>query len=112
MFKIITNLIVAFSITTVQAADPIKVIEPSKPAKAATASSAATAVEAAKAGTSAKAVNNSGAETAGKAEIKVVCHNKVKEGKTIIKDGKPEQECKKIKTHTNLEAHDIPPVNN
>ena len=38
------------------------------------------------------------------------CIDKVKDGKPVMKDGKPEQECKKIKTHKKLEAHDIPPA--
>ena len=64
----------------------------------------------AKVGEPAKAADNAGAESAGKAEIKVVCHDKVKDGKPVMKDGKPEQECKKIKVHKKLEAHDIPPA--
>jgi len=45
------------------------------------------------------------------AEVKEVCHDKVdKAGKVVNgKDGKPVQECKKIKVHKKLEGTDIPP---
>jgi len=117
MHKILISLILGLGLATAHAAEPAKGSETGKPAKAATASSAAPAASAAtpaagaKVGEPAKAADNSGAETAGKAEIKVVCHDKVKDGKPVMgKDGKPEQECKKIKTHKKLEAHDIPPA--
>jgi hypothetical protein len=107
MHKILVSLIVALGVTTAQAAEPAKGAEAGKPAKAATASSAAPAAGAAapasaagtaKVGEPAKAADNS------------VCHDKVKDGKPVMKDGKPEQECKKIKVHKKLEAHDIPPA--
>jgi len=48
-------------------------------------------------------------DSAGKAEVKEVCHDKMKDGKPVMgKDGKPAQECKKIKTHKKLEGTDIP----
>jgi hypothetical protein len=45
------------------------------------------------------------------AEIKEVCKDKVdKAGKVVNgKDGKPVQECKKIKVHKKLEGTEIPP---
>jgi hypothetical protein len=43
------------------------------------------------------------------AVVKEVCHDKVKDGKPVMdKDGKPVQECKKIKTHKKLEGTEIP----
>jgi hypothetical protein len=44
------------------------------------------------------------------AEIKEVCHDKKdKAGKVVNgKDGKPVQECKKIKVHKKLEGTEIP----
>ena len=49
--------------------------------------------------------------SAGKGEMKEVCHDKVKDGKPVIgKDGKPEQECKTIKVRQKLEATEIPPA--
>lgn len=51
------------------------------------------------------------ADTAGKAEVKEVCHDKMKDGKPVTgKDGKVVQECKKIKVHKKLEGTDIPPA--
>ena len=49
-------------------------------------------------------------DTAGKAEVKEVCHDKMKDGKPVMKDGKAVQECKKIKVHKKLEATEIPPA--
>jgi hypothetical protein len=45
-------------------------------------------------------------------EIKEVCKDKVdKAGKVVNgKDGKPVQECKKIKVHKKLEGTEIPPA--
>lgn len=49
--------------------------------------------------------------SAGKGEMKEVCHDKVKDGKPVMgKDGKPEQECKTIKVRQKLEATEIPPA--
>jgi hypothetical protein len=44
------------------------------------------------------------------AEVKEVCHDKVdKAGKPVMgKDGKPAQDCKKIKVHKKLEGTEIP----
>ena len=44
------------------------------------------------------------------AEEKVVCVDKIgKDGKAVIgKDGKPQQDCKKIKVHKKLEGTEIP----
>jgi hypothetical protein len=44
------------------------------------------------------------------AEVKEVCHDKVdKAGKPITgKDGKVQQECKKIKIHKKLEGTEVP----
>jgi len=44
------------------------------------------------------------------AEVKEVCHDKVdKAGKPVNdKEGKPVQECKKIKVHKKLEGTDVP----
>lgn len=46
------------------------------------------------------------------AEVKEVCHDKVdKAGKVVNgKDGKPVQECKKIKVHKKLEGTEVPPA--
>ena len=46
------------------------------------------------------------------AEIKEVCKDKVdKAGKVVNgKDGKPIQECKKIKVHKKLEGTEVPPA--
>ena len=45
-------------------------------------------------------------------EMKEVCHDKVgKDGKVVNgKDGKPVQECKKIKVHKKLEGTEVPPA--
>ena len=45
-------------------------------------------------------------------EIKEVCKDKVdKAGKVVNgKDGKPIQECKKIKVHKKLEGTEVPPT--
>ena len=49
--------------------------------------------------------------SAGKGEMKEVCHDKVKDGKPVMgKDGKPEQECKTIKVRQKLDATEIPPA--
>lgn len=44
------------------------------------------------------------------AEEKTVCVDKIgKDGKvTMTKDGKPQQECKKIKVHKKLEGTELP----
>jgi hypothetical protein len=44
------------------------------------------------------------------AEEKVVCIDKVgKDGKVLVgKDGKPQQDCKKIKVHKKLEGTKVP----
>jgi hypothetical protein len=44
------------------------------------------------------------------AEVKEVCHDKVdKAGKPVTgKDGKVQQECKKIKIHKKLEGTEVP----
>ena len=49
-------------------------------------------------------------DTPGKGEIKEVCHpKKDKAGKEVIgKDGKPVQECKKIKVRKKLEGTEVP----
>ena len=46
------------------------------------------------------------------AEVKEVCKDKVdKAGKVVNgKDGKPIQECKKIKVHKKLEGTEVPPA--
>jgi hypothetical protein len=42
-------------------------------------------------------------------EMKEVCHDKMdKAGKPVMKNGKPVQECKKIKVHKKLEGTEIP----
>jgi hypothetical protein len=53
-----------------------------------------------------------GDEGPGKGEIKEVCHpKKDKAGKEIVgKDGKPVQECKKVKVRKKLEGTEIPPA--
>ena len=45
-------------------------------------------------------------------EMKEVCKDKVdKAGKVVNgKDGKPAQECKKIKVHKKLEGTEVPPA--
>lgn len=45
-------------------------------------------------------------------EMKEVCHDKVdKAGKPVMdKDGKPKQDCKKIKVHKKLEGTEVPPA--
>ena len=45
-------------------------------------------------------------------EMKEVCHDKKdKNGKVVNgKDGKPVQECKKIKVHKKLEGTEVPPA--
>lgn len=117
MHKILISVIMGLSLTTAQAIEPSKGAEPGKPARAATAASAApaatpaTGASGAKVSEPAKAADNSGADTAGKGEIKVVCHDKVKDGKPVMsRDGKPEQDCKKIRVRQKLESHDIPPA--
>lgn len=44
------------------------------------------------------------------AEEKTVCINKIgKDGKVLVgKDGKPQQECKKMKVHKKLEGTKVP----
>jgi hypothetical protein len=51
-------------------------------------------------------------DSPGKGEIKEVCKDKVdKAGKVVNgKDGKPVQECKKIKVRKKLEGTEIPPA--
>jgi hypothetical protein len=51
-------------------------------------------------------------DTAGKGEIKEVCHpKKDKNGKEVKdKNGKVVEECKKIKVRKKLEGTDIPPA--
>ena len=51
-------------------------------------------------------------DTAGKGEMKKVCHpKKDKDGKEVKgKDGKVVEECKNIKVHKKLESTDIPPA--
>ena len=51
-------------------------------------------------------------DTAGKGEMKKVCHpKKDKDGKEVKgKDGKVVEECKTIKVHKKLESTDIPPA--
>ena len=51
-------------------------------------------------------------DTAGKGEMKEVCHpKKDKAGKEVVgKDGKPVQECKKVKVRKKLEGTEIPPA--
>lgn len=50
-------------------------------------------------------------KSAGKAEVKEVCHDKTKDGKPVKdKEGKVVQECKKIKVHKKLEGTEIPPA--
>jgi hypothetical protein len=50
-------------------------------------------------------------KSAGKAEVKEVCHDKMKDGKPVKdKEGKNVQECKKIKVHKKLEGTEIPPA--
>lgn len=53
-----------------------------------------------------------GDEGPGAGEIKEVCKDKVdKAGKVVNgKDGKPVQECKKIKVRKKLEGTEIPPA--
>ena len=44
-------------------------------------------------------------------EMKEVCKDKLdKAGKPVMKDGKPVQECKKIKVHKKLEGTEVPPA--
>ncbi len=53
-----------------------------------------------------------GDEGPGKGEVKEVCHDKItKDGKPVLgKDGKPVQECKKVKVRKKLEGTEIPPA--
>ncbi len=53
-----------------------------------------------------------GDEGPGKGEMKEVCHpKKDKAGKEVVgKDGKPVQECKKVKVRKKLEGTEIPPA--
>ena len=46
----------------------------------------------------------------GAGEEKTVCVDKIgKDGKVVVgKDGKPQQDCKKIKVHKKLEGTEIP----
>jgi hypothetical protein len=47
--------------------------------------------------------------SAGKGEMKEVCNEKVKNGKTVLdKDGKPKLECRIVKVRQKLEATEIP----
>jgi len=119
-FLVSSILCLGLGLITAHAAEPAKGADPGKPAKAATASSAAPAAatatpaagaSGAKINEPSKASDNSGADRAGKGEVKVVCHDKVKDGKPVMgKDGKPVQECKKIRVRQKLESHDIPPA--
>ena len=64
------------------------------------------------AGLSFPVLNYAADDTAGKGEMKEVCHpKKDKAGKEVKgKDGKPVQECKKIKVRKKLEGTDVPPA--
>jgi hypothetical protein len=91
--------------------------EAGKPAKAATSATASKAVEPAKAASPAPAAPTPApkvehTDTAGKGEMKEVCIDKVgKDGKVIMgKDGKPVQDCRKIRVRKKLEATEIPPA--
>ena len=104
-------------ISTAWACDDNKGAPPGKPAKAATSATAAKAAEPAKAATAAPAAPTPApkvehTDTAGKGEMKEVCIDKVgKDGKVIMgKDGKPVQDCRKIRVRKKLEATEIPPA--
>ena len=123
LLVLITGMMISFG---AHAHNEAKAAEGGKPMKAATAASAAPAaspmsamnpIGAARAAEPVKIENKAddkhkGAETAGKGEMKEVCHDKMgKDGKPVMgKDGKPVQECKKVKVRQKLESHDIPPA--
>lgn len=88
-----------------------------KAAKAASSGTAASAAPAASAATPMQAAptpapKSDEPKTAGKGEMKEVCIDKVgKDGKVIMgKDGKPVQECRKIRVRQKLDATEIPPA--
>jgi len=113
--KYILTILLTLGLSTAWACDEKK-IEAGKPAKAATSATAAKASEPAKAASPAPAAQPPAAtaepsDTAGKGEVKEVCIDKVgKDGKVVMgKDGKPVQECRKIRVRKKLEATEIPP---
>jgi hypothetical protein len=119
MYKILVSLIVVLSVNLAQAAEPSKSAEPDGSVKTTSTSNSSSTTQSVnnvlpagpdKSSEPDKVIANSAAESVGPAVIKVVCHNKVKDGKPVMKDGKPEQECAKIKTRKKLEARDIPTV--
>lgn len=110
-------LLVSLGLGTAWACDDHKGAPPGKPAKAATSATPSKAAEPAKAATPASAAPTpvpkvEHTDTAGKGEMKEVCIDKVgKDGKVIMgKDGKPVQECRKIRVRKKLEATEIPPA--
>jgi hypothetical protein len=84
----------------------------SAPAVAAPAAAPAEAAKPAEAPAAGKAESKEkDNHSAGQGVMKEVCHDKVKDGKTVMdKDGKPVQECKTIKVRQKLEATEIPPA--
>ena len=113
--KYVFTILLTLGLSTAWACDEKK-IEAGKPAKAATSATASKAVEPAKAASPAPAAQPPAAkvehtDTAGKGEMKEVCIDKVgKDGKVVMgKDGKPVQECRKIRVRKKLEATEIPP---
>lgn len=91
--------------------------EAGKAAKAASSATASKAIEPAKAASAASAAPTPApkvehTDTAGKGEMKEVCIDKIaKDGKVVMgKDGKPVQECRKIRVRKKLEATEIPPA--
>jgi len=110
-------LLVSLGLGTAWACDDNKGAAAGKPAKAASSATASKAAEPAKAATPATAAPTPApkvehTDTAGKGEMKEVCIDKVgKDGKIIMgKDGKPVQECRKIRVRKKLEATEIPPA--
>lgn len=113
----IATLIAISLIGAAWSCDDNKGAPPGKPAKAATSATPAKAAEPAKAAAAAPtpaapAAKVEHTDTAGKGEMKEVCIDKVgKDGKIVMgKDGKPVQECRKIKVRKKLEATEIPPA--
>jgi hypothetical protein len=105
---VLVSLLLAVGLTACDKPEAKKADAAPAPAAAAPAAAPAPAEAPALSKTESKEKDN---HSAGQGVMKEVCHDKVKDGKTVMgKDGKPEQECKTIKVRQKLEATEIPPA--
>ena len=105
---VLVSLLLAVGLTACDKPEAKKADAAPAPAAAAPAAAPVPAEAPALSKTESKEKDN---HSAGQGVMKEVCHDKVKDGKTVMgKDGKPEQECKTIKVRQKLEATEIPPA--